>query len=83
MYGRGLIKAYLLDAIMQKEDRGSPGRILKKLRQFTDRLTRDYQNIFQENEMYFSGMKNCGVIWHRAAQLCARYLKRSKIPAFW
>ena len=45
-------KAYLLDAIMQKED-GEDHReeYRKKLRQFHDRLYRDYQG-------YLSGERN-------------------------
>ena len=53
MYGRGLIaRPYLLDAIMQKED-GEDHReeYRKKLRQFHDRLYRDYQE-------YLSGERN-------------------------
>ena len=56
MYGRGLIaRPYLLDAIMQKED-GEDHReeYRKKLRQFHDRLYRDYQGYLSGERMYFS-----------------------------
>lgn len=86
MYGRGLIaRPYLLDAIMQKED-GEDHReeYRKKLRQFHDRLYRDYQE-------YLSGEQKCtfpheGIVelyGTRLYQLCQISEKDQKIPAFW
>ena len=80
MYGRGLIaRPYLLDAIMQKED-GEDHReeYRKKLRQFHDRLYRDYQEYLSGERNVLFRMKELWSYMAPGFTNYARYLKKIK-----
>ena len=80
MYGRGLIaRPYLLDAIMQKED-GEDHReeYRKKLRQFHDRLYRDYQEYLSGERNVLFHMKELWSYMAPGFTNYARYLKKIK-----
>lgn len=80
MYGRGLIaRPYLLDAIMQKED-GEDHReeYRKKLRQFHDRLYRDYQGYLSGERNVLFRMKELWSYMAPGFTNYARYLKKIK-----
>ena len=80
MYGRGLIaRPYLLDAIMQKED-GEDHReeYRKKLRQFHDRLYRDYQGYLSGERNVLFRMKELWSYMATGFTNYARYLKKIK-----
>ena len=80
MYGRGLIaRPYLLDAIRQKED-GEDHReeYRKKLRQFHDRLYRDYQEYLSGERNVLFRMKELWSYMAPGFTNYARYLKKIK-----
>ncbi len=82
MYGRGIIaRPYLLDEIMcgtrmKKEDRGS--RYKQKMRQFHDRLYREYQEYLSGERNVLFRMKELWSYMAPGFTNYAKYLKKIK-----